>query len=238
MHSANHQGSGSVIILRDPSTGMAVNLSFAPGQMTKTVQVEMNGRTYVAKAELRQLPGSPPNGEDLAFGLIVNNLFEYGGADTTRPMKAAPHPATVLTSKEETAAAKEALRLKREEDEERAARGEDKPNYQMTDAELSATHAALDARKREKDSFDAKPGLPSVEDGEVDPNVVDTFVMSEKEVADMKEEAKPKAEVEVSEEVELVEDAAAEEPAQEPAEEAASASTTESTGRRNRRNNR
>jgi len=232
MHSANHQGSGSTIIVRDPTTGMAINLTFAPGQMKKMVQVEMNGKTYAVQAELRQRPDAPGNGEDLAFGLIANAaIFDMGDGVETKARKPAPHPATVLASKDETLAAKEALRLKRAEDEERAERGEEKPNYQMTDAELAATHKALDAAKRPKDSFD-KPGLPSVEDGEIDPSVVDQFVMSPEEVAEMKEAAKPKGEAEVSDEVELVEEVAEEVSVE--------TSTTPAEGssgnRRNRRN--
>jgi hypothetical protein len=104
-HSDMHNGSGTVVSINDPSTGMYLDLSFAPGQTHRPLHVMMNGKLHTAYVRLIKLD------TDAADDLIVSLRVPNAPSDAPPVVKnAKPHPATVLAPGDETRSAKEALR--------------------------------------------------------------------------------------------------------------------------------
>lgn len=104
-HSDIHAGSGTVASVQDPSTGMYLDLSFAPGQTHRTLHVMLNGELRTAYARLIKIETDGP--DDLVLSLRVP------GAPSDAPpvnKNKKPHPATVLRPEEETRAGREAVR--------------------------------------------------------------------------------------------------------------------------------
>lgn len=104
-HSDIHGGSGTVVSVQDPSTGMYLDLSFAPGQTHRPLQVMLNGAMRTAYARLIKIETEGP--DDLVLSLRVP-----GTASDAPPVdkNKKPHPATVLRPDEETRAGREAIR--------------------------------------------------------------------------------------------------------------------------------
>jgi hypothetical protein len=104
-HSDIHAGSGTVVNVQDPSTGMYLDLSFAPGQTHRALQVMLNGKLHVAYARLIKIEGD--TAEDLILSLRVPSAPSDAPPVVKDPK---PHPATVLASGQETRAGREAAR--------------------------------------------------------------------------------------------------------------------------------
>jgi hypothetical protein len=104
-HSALHGDQGSTVNIADPKTGMFLDLSFAPGQMHRTLHVIMNGRLHTVYARLVKIETNDEN--DLVLAIRAP-----AAASDAPPVnaKAPPHPATVLRPEHQTRAAREALR--------------------------------------------------------------------------------------------------------------------------------
>lgn len=210
MHSANHAGSGTTVIIRDPTTGMAINLTYAPGQMSKHVVVEMNGQTYPVKAELVQV--ATESEEDLALKLWANFSSAVSAAIQSKAPK--PHPATSVDWMDAQQAARREAVKQSDKIEKAQERGDAPPNFLMTKKELEETEKALKDAKPLKD-LDATPGLPNL--SETDSDINPDFVMDEDEAKANLEAAKPKGEKPVSDDVELVETVPVKESAKAPA---------------------
>ena len=104
-HSDIHAGSGTVVHISDPTTGMVLDLTFNPGQTHRRLNVMLGNVLYEAYARLIKITDA--GDADLVFTLRVP------GAPSDAPpvvKNAKPHPATVLAPTERTRAADEATR--------------------------------------------------------------------------------------------------------------------------------
>lgn len=105
-HSDIHAGSGTVVSVHDPSTGMYLDLAFAPGQTHRALHVMFNGELRTAHARLIKTETEGP--DDLVLSLRVPGA--PSDAPPFNPNKK-PHPATLLKPEEETRAGREAVRV-------------------------------------------------------------------------------------------------------------------------------
>lgn len=104
-HSEIHAGSGTVISINDPQTGMYLDLSFAPGQTHRALHVMLHGKLHTAYARLIKIDA------DSQHDLVLSLRAPGAPSDAPPTAKnAKPHPATLLAPGDETRSAKEALR--------------------------------------------------------------------------------------------------------------------------------
>lgn len=104
-HSDIHAGSGTVVSIQDPATGMYLDLTYAPGQTHRVLHVMMNGKLLTAYARLIKLDAE--GDEDLVLSVRAPSAPSDTPPVAVNPK---PHPATVLRPSEETRAGREAVR--------------------------------------------------------------------------------------------------------------------------------
>ena len=137
-HSDIHAGSGTVVSINDPATGMYLDLAFEPGQTHRVLHVMLNGKLRSAYTRLIKVDSDGP--DDLVVSFRAPSAPSDAPATNKNPK---PHPATVLHPGNETRAGREALRAEGQKKAADQATGDKHPATVLKPEE--ATRAAMEA---------------------------------------------------------------------------------------------
>lgn len=193
MHSANHAGSGSTVIIRDPSTGMWINLTYGPGQMEKSIIVEMNGKVYSVKARLRPVHGDLGD-DDLEFYLTASQVPYAASGPAEKAQSPKPHPATTVTWMDEQQQKRRDQIRENDKAEKLRERGDGPPDFQQSLKERASVQKELKDHKPEREPV-----------GDDDSDINPDFVMDDDEAKANLAASKAKPAPANTETIELVE---------------------------------